>query len=289
MKAHTKANKKTQIEELIERMEVTQTLPWVKTWECKANNGATMPVNHISNKGYRGGNRWSLVLQQLVNGYSSNRWLTFNQARELGLMVTKGSKGTMITHYTTYLSKDKNSSEDDEGTLRKSLRTFTVFNLDQTNYVAEVKEENNIKENEEIEIAALLRRYVRREEIFLQYGNPSYHPVQDVICMPEKHEFTTIDEYYSTLSHECVHSTGISSRLNRYDNTYTHEKYSKEELVAELATIIICSEYGLTSVIDNSQAYLQHWLGQIKQSPKFLVDVFGDAEKAVDYIHSEVK
>ena len=288
MKTASKTTKKTQIEELIERMETTGTLPWVKTWECKSNNGATMPVNHVSNKGYRGGNRWSLVLQQLVNGYSSNRWLTFNQAREVGLIVTKGSKGTMITHYTTYIKENK---EDDTVEHRKSLRTFTVFNLDQTNYVADVKEENNIinTEEQEKEIAALLRRYIRREEIFLQYGNPSYHPVQDVICMPEKHEFTTIDEYYSTLSHECVHSTGVASRLNRCDNSYTHEKYSKEELVAELATIIICSEYGLTSVIDNSQAYLQHWLGQIKKSPKFLVEVFGDSEKAVDYIHSVVK
>jgi antirestriction protein ArdC len=285
MKAPTKTNKKTQIEELIERMETTGTLPWVKTWKCKANNGTTMPVNHISNKGYRGGNRWSLVLQQLVNGYSSNRWLTFNQARELGLMVTKGSKGTMITHYTTYIKEMEDG--DDKVEHRKSLRTFTVFNLDQTNYVAPVVETESEAINltkQEQELAAVLRRYVRREDIYLGYGNPSYNMVDDLINMPHIEEFVPREEYHSTLAHECVHSTGIAKRLNRYDTSYTHEKYSVEELVAELATIILCSEYGIDATIPNSEAYLQSWLKAIKQSPKFLTTVFGDAEKAVDYI-----
>jgi antirestriction protein ArdC len=76
------ATKATQLEELIERMEVTQTLPWVKAWKTSSYKGSVMPINHISGKLYKGGNRWSLMLQQLVNGYSSNAWLTFNQARE---------------------------------------------------------------------------------------------------------------------------------------------------------------------------------------------------------------
>jgi antirestriction protein ArdC len=283
MRNPTRETKKTQIEELIERMETTGTLPWVKAWKTTKYSGGVMPINHISGKLYRGGNRWSLMLQQLINGYSSNAWLTFNQARELGLQVIKGSKGTMITHYTTYIKVDKEDEEKSEH--KKSLRTFTVFNLDQTNYIpTKVETEAEALIEQEQELAAVLRRYVRREGIYLGYGNPSYNMIADVISMPNIEEFIPREEYHSTLAHECVHSTGIAKRLNRYDTSYTHEKYSVEELVAELATIILCSEYGIDATIPNSEAYLQSWLKAIKQSPKFLTTVFGDAEKAVDYI-----
>jgi antirestriction protein ArdC len=281
MKAPTK---KTQIEELIERMETTGTLPWVKAWKTTGYKGGVMPINHISGKLYRGGNRWSLMLQQLINGYSSNAWLTFNQARELGLQVLKGSKGTLITHYTTYIKVDK--EDEDKTEHRKSLRTFTVFNLDQTNYVPPETEAEEMLTETELEnaLTGVLKHYIKREGIELGYGNPSYNFIADVISMPNLEEFVPREEYHSTLAHECVHSTGIAKRLNRYNTSYTHEKYSVEELVAELATIILCSEYGIDATIPNSESYLQSWLKAIKQSPKFLTTVFGDAEKAVDYI-----
>jgi antirestriction protein ArdC len=191
----------------------------------------------------------------------------------------------MITHYTTYIKVDK--EDDDKTEHRKSLRTFTVFNLDQTNYVPPVQTEAEallIGVELENALTGVLKHYIKREYIQLGYGSPSYNMIADVISMPNIEEFVPREEYHSTLAHECVHSTGVAKRLNRYDSKYTHEKYSVEELVAELATIILCSEYGIDATIPNSEAYLKSWLKAIKQSPKFLTTVFGDAEKAVDYI-----
>lgn len=46
-------------------------------------------------------------------------------------------------------------------------------------------------------------------------GRACYHPVADHIIMPQAAQFRSPADYYSTLLHELVHSTGHVSRLAR--------------------------------------------------------------------------
>lgn len=70
-------------------------------------------------------------------------------------------------------------------------------------------------------------------------GKAVYYPLVDRIHCPPRNDFKVVEEYYSTLFHEMVHSMGHHSRLARPGVTrnaisFGDEVYSKEELVAEM-------------------------------------------------------
>ena len=83
-------------------------------------------INAKTLKEYQGHNQ--LVLNQLQknNKFGSNEWLTFLQAKEMGLKIKKGSRGARILKFI----------EDEDVTKKRSMavRNYVVFNLDQTQY-----------------------------------------------------------------------------------------------------------------------------------------------------------
>jgi len=59
--------------------------------------------------------------------------------------------------------------------------------------------------------------------------------------------------------------------------------------VAELTAAMISHSMGFDSkVTDNSAAYLDSWIGVLKQEPKFIVSVMADVNKASDLILDHV-
>ena len=97
-------------------------------------------------------------------------------------------------------------------------------------------------------------------------------------------------EFYSTMLHEMAHSTMTPQRLNRDGmGRFGDPKYAKEELVAELTAAMISHSMGFDSkVTDNSAAYLDSWIGVLKQEPKFIVSVMADVNRASDMILDHV-
>lgn len=117
-----------------------------------------------------------------------------------------------------------------------------------------------------------------------------YWPSRDAISLPDKDAFDRPEFYYTTRFHEEVHGTGHESRLKRktlMDTTYAgSHQYSEEELVAEMGASFLAAHTGISiaPVIENTAAYLSHWLAVIKKDPKLLVHSASRAQKAVDYI-----
>lgn len=62
------------------------------------------------------------------------------------------------------------------------------------------------------------------------------------------------------------------------------ELYSQEELVAEMGTCYLQSFASITSEFQHSAAYLQGWLGKLKNDKFFIFQAASAAQKAVDYI-----
>ena len=118
-----------------------------------------------------------------------------------------------------------------------------------------------------------------------------YQPATDTIVVPEMNQFTEKAEYYSTVFHESVHSTGHSSRLNRISDVarFGSESYSKEELVAELGASYLVNAVGLETLssFGNSAAYIKGWMAALKDDKRFIVSAAGKAEKAVRLIMGE--
>jgi antirestriction protein ArdC len=77
-------------------------VPWARPWGSTGGAAGT-PRNAATSRPYSGVNVLILWAAAFDGGFSSSRWLTFNQARDCGGMVRKGSKGTAIVYASTFV------------------------------------------------------------------------------------------------------------------------------------------------------------------------------------------
>ena len=129
---------------------------------------------------------------------------------------------------------------------------------------------------------------------FEQDFRAAYFPSQDVVTMPSRTAFVSQAEYYSTLFHELTHATGHEKRLGRdgFDTPqqFGSESYSKEELIAEMGSAMLCGVAGIEqSTLANSAAYLKAWIARLKADSKLVISAASAAQKAADYIRGESK
>lgn len=114
---------------IIHSIDADGCLPWHKPWG--AGQVLVLPENGHSGRAYSGVNILLLWLEQLGNGYSSNKWLTFNQAQDLGGSVRKGERSTKILFAGPTLST-KQETDAETGELVEVERRYTaikVFNV----------------------------------------------------------------------------------------------------------------------------------------------------------------
>ena len=147
---------------------------------------------------------------------------------------------------------------------------------------------------EKIEIAeAILKAMPNPPKINFGGNQPAYYPGTDSILIPTIDKFNSEQEYYSTMYHELVHSTGHRKRLSRPGITLgrlaTKLDYAKEELVAEMGAVFLCAESGiLFFIIDNSATYLRGWNSRLVKSMeednRFYFRAASAAQAAADYM-----
>ena len=255
------------------------TVPWHKPW-----TGGGLAQNLVSKRPYRGINCFLLN----ISGYSSPFWATLNQINKKGGRVIKGQKSTPVVFWKWIEIEDEETGEKVE---KPFLRYYRVFNLEQTEGI-EVPESDKPKEIEFTPIE-------RCERIIQEMPNKPlgqhkhqaawYKPSLDLINMPRPETFESKEEYYSTFFHELAHATGHPSRLNRPTLTemapFGSTNYSKEELVAEMTSAMLCGVTGIENkTIDNSAAYVQGWLKKLRNDKRLVVLAAAQAQKAADYI-----
>jgi antirestriction protein ArdC len=110
--------------------------------------------------------------------------------------------------------------------------------------------------------------------------------------MPARTAFDSPAEYYATLFHELTHSAGHAKRLGRegFDRPqmFASESYSREELIAEMGSAMLCGVAGIEQkTLANSAAYLKTWIARLKSDSKLIVSAASAAQKAADYIRGE--
>ena len=251
-------------------------IPWHKPW---ITEGAK---SWITNKPY------SLLNQILCEkpGY----FLTFKQVEKHGGKLKKGSKGTFVTFYKRIPFKHEDENGEEEMRVIPMLRYYYVFHQDDIEGInfPEVGSSNeNLKlENPE----KIIREYVEREKNLTfdeGYMSAFFRPSTDSICVPKLNDFESAEHYYATVFHEMIHSTGKAERCNRpLNGVFGSESYSKEELVAEMGSAMLCQMCGIASdlLVENATAYLQNWISRIGEDKKLIVQAAGKAQKAVEYI-----
>ena len=258
---------------------------------------ADRPQNLVSGHAYRGCNVFLLAMSAWSGGYTSNRWLTFNQAKALSGSVRKGERSTLVVFWKLLKVKDRETGEEET---RPVLRYYRVFNAEQCDLPAQVVTQESIGVGESpatraVEFdpipacEAVVEGYQDGPLVQQAGAAAVYRPSTDEVRVPTMGCFESPELFYATLFHELAHSTGHSKRLNRGLDTATRPfgspDYSREELVAEMASAFLCGHSGIDpTTIDNQAAYLKGWIDRLRGDKRLIVQAGGQAQKAADLI-----
>ena len=303
------------------------TIPWRKPWvalRVKWEGRKTHTETHTQQVAYSRatGKPYSLLNQMLLA--QPGEWASFKQITEAGGTIKKGEKSS-IAVFWKWLEKDRLGKDgspvlDDNGNPIKEqvpyLRYYNVWHVATqcegiepkkrrtdpgtvTHTVTIVDDPGTCTTKTDAEWAAIeeadaaVAAYVARSGLTLTEEPGSdrayYSPANDSVTVPCRAQFKTGDEFYSTLFHELVHSTGHKSRLDRFSGPGNHsfggDEYSKEELVAEIGAACLNSIFGIEtkSSFQNSAAYIKSWVRKFKEDRKMIVSASSKAEKAVNY------
>ena len=257
-------------------------IPWRKPWKS-----AGRPVNYITQKPYNG-------INLLLLPYSGE-WATFKQIKDCGGKVKAGSKSSMIVFFKMLDKKDDTDKDEEESKKIPFLRYSNVFHIGTQTEGLESKIKpvigsNDINPIEEAEKA--LNDYINRSGVNFEAVNGSneafYSISNDKIVVPHMIQYTNVNEYYSVIYHEAGHSTGHKSRLDRLDKnaSFDSQTYSKEELIAEIASCMTLNILGLEipETFENSIAYIQNWKQKLIDDNKIILQSANQAQKAVNMI-----
>jgi antirestriction protein ArdC len=249
-------------------------IPWNCPWDVH------MPMNLVSKKEYRGVN----ILLLSFTGFKSPYFLTYKQAEMLGGNVVKGQKGFPVVYWNT----TKIKKEEEEEKAVPFLLYHTVFNVEQCNNIP-VPETVRVETLPIENCEAVITGMPNKTEVVHGGDRACYSISKDMIYMPHRNNFHSIEQYYGTLFHEEVHATGHATRLNRKSiskpNGFGGEDYSKEELIAEIGASFLCAETGISShTIENQTNYIGNWLKRLRDDKRLIVVAACHAQKAVDYI-----
>lgn len=260
------------------------TPPWVCPWNTHCES--VLPANYASGRRYRGINVLLLNLRQIAEGYSTSRWLTYQQAKAIGAHVRRGEEATRVVFFKL-LDAEPPPSETQSQSSRKVfplLRSFAVFNESQIaglpRALASTSRANGLDSSH------VAQQIIDRSGAVIHQGGISafYRPSTDAIHMPPMAAFNTEDDYYQVALHELTHWAGHESRCNRPLLSRQHiEAYAFEELVAEMGAAFLCAMCGMPSNLRHA-SYIDAWLKGLRNDRRLVFSAATLAQRAVDHL-----
>lgn len=272
------------------------------------------PESAITGKRYRGINNFFLSLISMAEGYTDNRWATFNQIEEKGWKFKTDEEGKSLAkgkgaaieffEFRDKLTKQPFTKSTFDGMTKDEQdeywkenvvpirKYYRVFNGDIIEGIPE-KGKREFDPNGKVERAEKIISYWDENESKIIYeGNRAfYRNSTDEIHLPVREDFYTVQEFYTTALHEIGHSTGHEKRLNRQmGNMFGSAEYAEEELRAEIASMFISQDLEISlndSHIQNNSAYIKNWHDGIKENPNVLFTAISDADKISKFVMSK--
>ena len=270
------------------------TAPWVKPWNA---DSFVSPANPLTEKRYRGANKIILMSETIDKGYEDPRWLTEKQAKSLDAGIKDGEKwkATQIVYWK--YSYQKPVLENGKPVLDEDgkKKTETIKLARPRHFFAFVYNAKQLTNMPEFEMPAREFKPIERAEKILSasganiiedFGDRAYYsPAKDKIHMPQKQMFSTEADYYSTTLHELGHWTGHESRLDRdLKHPFGSKGYAKEELNAEIASMMLGGEIGLEYDPSNHHSYIDSWIKILSEDHSEIFRAAAAAEKIHEYM-----
>ena len=269
---------------------------WQKTWQLTFEDqykasGLDIELKDNKLNRYKGVNNMLMSMVSEMNGYKSKFWSTYKGWISMGYAPKDASNCGIIR---PIFGVNKKTGKE------YIVKWITVpgFNGDQVQPVHKAipkwndndyaifddePKANAVNMNKDCE--ELISKFMKKQGATLKHqGSAAYYQLTtDTIVMPEEWKFFGIDgesdatqEYLSVLFHEAGHLTGHPSRLNRDMDSYhtCKESRAKEELIAEMCSIMLCTELGVIAKAQpNHLKYIASWDRAIKDDSQYLITV----------------
>lgn len=258
--------------------------PWQKPWKPGER---FLPANFKSGHVYRGTNTLNLASLAIERGYSDHRWGTYNQIKAAGGYVRKGEKGTHVI----YMSREKRKAvKDDQGKPVKGQDGKQVYRwVPRSRPIPVHHVVFNVEQAERLKLPELpqnkpswkahddAERVIRASGVDFRHvrgDSAKYQPEPDRVVMPPKDQFPDAGSYYRTALHEVAHATGHESRMNReslkdaVSAGFGSQSYAKEELRAEISSMMTNTQLGIGHESRHGAAYVKSWVEVLEEQPK---------------------
>lgn len=258
------------------------TPPWRQPW-TGGKSGAAFPLRS-NGEPYRGINILLLWAASQKRGHTSAHWFTYRQAQEMGAQVRKGEKSSTVVKYGTVEREDEAGQEQ----VIPYTKAYRVFNADQ---IDGLPEQFYVKPEPTRDLGT--QPVPELDAFFAALGVPirttdeprAYYSIaEDYIHMPPIGTFHSASDFYGTLAHECAHSSGHKTRLDRFQKFQTKQQYAFEELIAEIAAAMMGVELGFKPDFEQTAAYVEGWAKALSEDNRAIFKAAAEAQKAVDYI-----
>ncbi|MEY2645861.1 MAG: hypothetical protein RLZZ611_2510 [Cyanobacteriota bacterium] len=279
------------------------TTPWRREWDASFGGHHR---NLLSGRRYNGANPVLLALGMHLRGSALPYWCGFAEAKASGLSPRKGSKAVHVLRPQRHQAVTQSPSEPAEpgtgGVSSDGCRTWisyrpvALFNAadlegpELERLLCRRRRADGLVQRSEPQRFAAAETVLAAWPVPLVHGlrQPCYDPALDRIALPARADFHSAASYYATWAHEAIHSSGHQARLNRdLSGRFGSPAYAREELVAELGAVLLGDRLEIGSDTANHAAYLAGWIGLLRESPRLLLQVLGDARRAADLICPE--
>lgn len=273
---------------IIESLEAGGLPAWRKPWASDPN-GLGLATSLSTGKPYNGINQLLLQVLAMKRGHQSKWHGTFQQIKQAGASVKKGEKSIQVVLYRPVSRERTNEKGEDVKDKFLVMRTFNVFNVEQTTALDQFRVGFTQPTDTIFERFENADQLVAAVGVDLRHGgNKAFYSPSDYIQMPLRGQFESGEAYYQTLMHELVH---FSEKRIGFDREKEENAYALGELVAELGASFLLAELGLPASenVENCTSYIDHWLKAMKGDTKFIFRAAATASKAVDFLLSHVR
>ena len=268
-------------------------------------------------------NALTMALHSDENGYKTNEYTLFTEAKKRGEAVQSNEHGIPFYWYNwkeyvnrqnpddkisreAYQALDAKQQESYKGVRTREVRT--LFNIDQTTmpfvdkdqYAKEVKAHGATDEREHSKSEAN-HLHIAVNDFILKTrdnlvpirkdgsGMAHYDAKKDTVYMPSEKSFATYNEFTNELMRQVATATGSVQLLARGGTNQSvspEDAQKQERLITELAAGSKMLELGLPAKLSaDSMKMVDYWQRELKENPRLIDVIETDVNNAIDMMH----
>ena len=289
------------------------------------NDGRKAPKLYLKPLQISAFNAIILGMHSDQNGYKTNQYTLFSEAKKRGESVQTKEKGVPFLWYnwneyvnkhnpeekisrSDYQALPADKQEDYKGIRNREVRSLfnieqtTLPMVDKTTFDTVVKETGPLKDRTDVESASNeirqgvenLLEQSRKNLVDIRTdttGVAHYDSKKDIVFLPPASSYEYYEDYARDAISMLISATGHQQRLAREGMVVKNGKISEdamkqERLVVEVASAVKLQELGISAKLSpDSMKMTDYWIRELKEDPHLPDILERDVNNAIDMIH----